>query len=927
MKKNVFFVLTAMLLLHISGYANIVSQNSAETVAINFFKIKTGTGAQVTAVLKHRQLESDGSVDFYVFDMTPTKGFVIVSAHDNSIPVIGYSTSGYFNPNASHTGVGDWMKGAAGKIRFAVDNNLSADPHTQSLWTSYMNGVNPNANMRTVVIGPLCTTNWNQDTYYNQLCPFDAGANIHTYTGCVATTMAQIMHYWSYPIMGTGSHSYYSNYGNEYANFNYRYNWSNMPTYSRSTTSPIDTLMYHCGVSVEMNYGPTGSGAQVRSWGGRGNPSAENSYTTYFHYNPNTIQGVYMSSYSATQWMDLMRAELNAGRLVQYIGDDATAGGHTWVCDGYDDNNMLHMNWGWGGSDNGYFAVTSLNAGGANFIQNESALIGIQPLYPFTAAVAASKTALCEGELSTLTATGPSSATYSWSPSTGLSCTSCAAPTATPTSTTLYTVTIDSSGVQAIKSVALIVTPRSHASYQATPIPGCSMPELVTFNNTSTNSTGYRWDFGDGTTATGAVTSHIYHTQGFYTATLYATSTCGTDTFVGSHSIPVIGGAPYASDMTVCPGSTATLVGYTAGSISWMDSSLANILGSTDSFTTPALTATTVYYVSADMYFPTLATGPASNSIGTGAYSSTPGRSGIKFNATSDQTLMSMDVYSNVSGSALIALLDNSGNVLDSVSVTLSSGHRTISLGFPVSAGSGYSLVIMGTNHLYYSTSGVSFPYVTSDGTVTLVSNSDNSTTNYNHFYNIKFQQVPCSTPAVPVTAYVLSTGSGTFTSSTNASTVTFSPQNQSAATYSWDFGDGTAVSTQMSPAHTYTAGGTYTVTLTLTEGSCTETITRSVSVAALGINPVSATSSLTLSPNPAKDNLTVTWTSDKQMNAVTCTISNVIGQTQISSTLDITSGTNKFDFNVSQLANGVYFVNLHNGKETLTRKFVKGGE
>ena len=389
----------------------------------------------------------------------------------------------------------------------------------------------------------------------------------------------------------------------------------------------------------------------------------------------------------------------------------------------------------------------------------------------------------------------------------------------------------------------------------------------------------------------------------------------------------MIGGAPYASDMTVCPGSTATLVGYTAGSISWMDSSLANILGSTDSFTTPALTATTVYYVSADMYFPTLATGPASNSIGTGAYSSTPGRSGIKFNATSDQTLMSMDVYSNVSGSALIALLDNSGNVLDSVSVTLSSGHRTISLGFPVSAGSGYSLVIMGTNHLYYSTSGVSFPYVTSDGTVTLVSNSDNSTTNYNHFYNIKFQQVPCSTPAVPVTAYVLSTGSGTFTSSTNASTVTFSPQNQSAATYSWDFGDGTAVSTQMSPAHTYTAGGTYNVTLTLTEGSCTETITRSVSVAALGINPVSATSSLTLSPNPAKDNLTVTWTSDKQMNAVTCTISNVIGQTQISSTLDITSGTNKFDFNVSQLANGVYFVNLHNGKETLTRKFVKGGE
>ena len=122
-----------------------------------------------------------------------------------------------------------------------------------------------------------------------------------------------------------------------------------------------------------------GSGAWVfQSDAGTGNPCAQKAYSTYFSYNSATMQGLHQSSYSAAAWMTLIQTELNAGRPVQYEGW-ATQGGHTWVCDGYDVNNLFHMNWGWGGYDNGYFSLSNLNPNPYTFSSNDGALIGIQP--------------------------------------------------------------------------------------------------------------------------------------------------------------------------------------------------------------------------------------------------------------------------------------------------------------------------------------------------------------------------------------------------------------------------------------------------------------------------------------------------------------------------------------------------------------------
>ncbi len=474
MKKITLFFVFALLLGFGDLFARAVSVDNAKTVAINFFKVTASDGrekATVNATLNYTRVETDNTVDFYVFNITPGPGFVIVAANDVAEPVLGYSTEANFESNLDKTGVVDWMKHAAQHIYRGIQENLPATTRINTLWSAYNTGQKP-ADAKSTVVAPLVYTAWNQSPYYNYLCPLDAGSNTHAVTGCVATTMAQIMKYWSYPAQGTGSYSYndappsYSNnYGTQTANFGATtYNWSAMPISISSNNVAIGTLMYQCGVSVGMDYGTDaqgGSGAQVITmWGGA---SAQNSYVAYFSYNPNTIQGVYESSYSASDWFNLMKTDLDAGRPVQYVGSDPTAGGHTWVCDGYDGNGLLHMNWGWGGTANGYFNVNSLTAGGYNFSTDESALIGIEPLNPNTANQTV-HVSICVGDTAKLIAPITNHATYTWSPTNNLSCPTCAYTIATPGATTVYTAKVDSAGTITSKTVVVSVYPRVSVS-------------------------------------------------------------------------------------------------------------------------------------------------------------------------------------------------------------------------------------------------------------------------------------------------------------------------------------------------------------------------------------------------------------------------------------------------------------------------------
>jgi hypothetical protein len=230
-----------------------------------------------------------------------------------------------------------------------------------------------------VVVGPLLGNNkWNQTQYYNDLCPSDASGNPsyggHAAVGCGAVVMGQIMRYWKFPTTGTGSHSYSSNnYGTLSANFGATtYHYENMPDKLSSLNHPdscveaVATLLYHCGVAVNMNYGPAASVCNSNN--------IVAALPTYFRY-PSTVQYIERGSLSSAVWLNYLKSELDEGAPFMY-GGSGNYGGHVWTCDGYRDDDYFHFNWGWGGQQNGYYTLTNCSSYGFN--SNHAIIIGIR---------------------------------------------------------------------------------------------------------------------------------------------------------------------------------------------------------------------------------------------------------------------------------------------------------------------------------------------------------------------------------------------------------------------------------------------------------------------------------------------------------------------------------------------------------------------
>jgi hypothetical protein len=370
-------------------YAAPVKPNRAKQVAQNFYK--QNSKIEIASLsLAYTGLTPSGTPAYYVYNINNNDGFVIVSADDIASPIIGYSTQNNFVvPEASAT-IGHWLTIRAKEIANIQSLSLLPTAEVALTWMKYESNNSFIMNKRTSSVAstmstsqPLVQSTWNQSPYYNALCP---GGSV---TGCVATAMAQIMRYWSYPAKGTGSSSYCdcttqgftNNYGTLSANYAATtYNWANMPLNVTTHNTDVATLNYQCGVSVDMDYDPSGSGAWVIT---ADDPiCAQNSYVTYFGYDPTTIQGLNRSDYDDSTWTNLLKNDINIGRPIQYVGDDPTEGGHTWVCDGYDQNDFFHMNWGWGGFDNGYFLLNNLQTTNGTFNPSvgHQAVIGIVPI-------------------------------------------------------------------------------------------------------------------------------------------------------------------------------------------------------------------------------------------------------------------------------------------------------------------------------------------------------------------------------------------------------------------------------------------------------------------------------------------------------------------------------------------------------------------
>lgn len=320
----------------------------------------------------------NGITTYYVFNYEGG-GFVVVSADDAATPILAQSDEGYLEEEITNPEARYWFESYSKKIAHIVAANIE-NTSSLAVWDNIRNN---GIKAALAEVRPLIRTTWDQSQYYNYYCPVTTGS-LSGYggkvpVGCVATTMGQLMKYYNFPASGVGSYSYiHGTYGKQSADFGAtNYNFASMGNSATSISyQEIATLLYQAGVAVNMDYAADGSGAQSESV-----PLA---LKKYFNYDNSTIALEYMSDYTPAEWEALLKTELNASRPLYYSGDDGTTG-HAWVCDGYQSSggvSMFHMNWGWSGSANAYYAIGSLNPNSYEPNLNNSVIIGIKPGNP-----------------------------------------------------------------------------------------------------------------------------------------------------------------------------------------------------------------------------------------------------------------------------------------------------------------------------------------------------------------------------------------------------------------------------------------------------------------------------------------------------------------------------------------------------------------
>ena len=386
MKKRIFSLILLLVVFTFAAKANPVDMRTVREAAMRFMNANTKFPLRGIDDLQLVMTYSIGRGDaaFHIFN-TPN-GFVIVSADDCATPILGYSEEGRFDKNDIPVQLQDYLQGFVEQIEYSIEKHLEADENTSRQWELVRSMGRLNENRDGEVVEPLITALWDQGCYYNAMCPEDPdGPCGHALTGCVATAMGMILHYWGYPVQGTGSHTYTplpyptTQYPEQSVNFGETiYDWANMPdqltdTSTQTEIAAVASLLWHCGVAVDMNYSPYGSGTDQH-------------FTTLIDYFGYSDELHWESRQDDESWLSLLKADLNLGRPVFYTGFRWANSGHAFVCDGYDVNDRFHFNWGGGGNSNGYFALNATMV----FVYDNEAIFNIHPNVSTTCQVTAS---------------------------------------------------------------------------------------------------------------------------------------------------------------------------------------------------------------------------------------------------------------------------------------------------------------------------------------------------------------------------------------------------------------------------------------------------------------------------------------------------------------------------------------------------------
>lgn len=367
MKKHLILLL--LIGLSFSAFAKKVEEQAARNVAVNRFNENAGEMKYALSSISETFYETKGDETLlYIFNISDD-GFIIVPADDNVRPVLGWSMENLYTLENHPPQFDYFLRMYKAAVKLGDDyKEEGVDPNQE--WERL--AVNPNSfspQKRGKSVGPLLTCYWDQCYDWNIYCPYDANAvcwNSRVPVGCVATAMAQIMYYWKYPNTGEGSHGYNSNYGYLSANFgNTSYQWSQMDDYNGTNASAL--LSYHCGISVDMDYGPYGSGAY--------STKVDDAFEDHFRYDNDASFKSRYSNY--TNWVNLLASDINLGRPIYYSGCEPGEGCHAWVVDGYTSGDEFHVNYGWGGFG-GWYSIANV----PYYINDQDAVVYIYPEIP-----------------------------------------------------------------------------------------------------------------------------------------------------------------------------------------------------------------------------------------------------------------------------------------------------------------------------------------------------------------------------------------------------------------------------------------------------------------------------------------------------------------------------------------------------------------
>ena len=347
-----------------SLWADDISLPQAQQIAAGYFDEASplqGGAKRAPAVLQPvYRTEAD---EIYVFNNPDGNGWVIVAGEDRARKtILAYSHTGSFDYETAPDGVKMLLEQYADGISKLRKNGLPEVKHSRRA---------PQGEIKPYV-EPLIKTSWNQIAPYNNLTPLDDG--VPSLTGCVATAMAQIMNYWQWPKQGSGQHTNTRSNAHETRDFSQSvYDWDNMlgayieGDYNDTQANAVACLMADIGTASNMGY-TCGSSAAY-------SVDAFMALPRYFGYDEEKMCFANRLDYNQSEWDDLLREELSAGRPMYYTGMDRGGGSHAFICDGYESLDYFHFNMGWGGQSDNYYLSSSV----AGYDGLHSIIKGIQP--------------------------------------------------------------------------------------------------------------------------------------------------------------------------------------------------------------------------------------------------------------------------------------------------------------------------------------------------------------------------------------------------------------------------------------------------------------------------------------------------------------------------------------------------------------------